>query len=118
MSPWVSTTRLSLVATITPHPVPQNRQGALFHCSSLDARSVIKFAPSAGEAMPPAAAAIAAASSFRIWRRSSFLVMFLPCTSGVDRVENKRGREYVGQQRDGVERRPDRTGIRCLDDHH
>jgi hypothetical protein len=27
VSPWVATTRPSLVATITPHPVPQNRQG-------------------------------------------------------------------------------------------
>ena len=48
MSPWVATTRLSLVATITLQPVPQKRHGALSHFSSLAARSVMRFAPSAG----------------------------------------------------------------------
>jgi hypothetical protein len=66
MSPWVATTRFSLVATMTLQPVPQNRHGALSHFSSLSARSVTRFAASAGAAMPPASAAIAAASSFRI----------------------------------------------------
>ena len=33
MSPWVATTRPSLTATMTPQPVPQNRQGALFQLS-------------------------------------------------------------------------------------
>ena len=71
MSPWVATTRLSLVATMTLQPVPQNRHGALSHFNSLALRSVTRLAASAGTVMPPAAAAIAAASSFRIWRRSS-----------------------------------------------
>ena len=71
MSPWVATTRLSLVATMTLQPVPQNRHAALSHFNSLVARSVTRFAASAGVAMPPASAAIAAASSFRTWRRSS-----------------------------------------------
>ena len=44
MSPWVATTRLSLVATITLQPVPQNRHGALFHFSSVAARSVTRLA--------------------------------------------------------------------------
>ena len=35
LSPCVATTRPSLVATMTPQPVPQNRQGALFHFSSV-----------------------------------------------------------------------------------
>ena len=35
MSPWVATTRLSLVATMTPQPVPQKRHGALSHFNSL-----------------------------------------------------------------------------------
>src|SRR3954454_16053242 len=69
MSPWVATTRLSLVATITLQPVPQKRQGALSHFSSLEARSVTRFAAREGVATPPASAAIAAASSFRTWRR-------------------------------------------------
>ena len=43
VSPWVATTRPSLVATMTPQPVPQNRQGALFHFSSVMDRSVIRF---------------------------------------------------------------------------
>ena len=71
MSPWVATTRLSLVATIRLQPVPQKRQAALSQFSSLTSRSVTRLAASAGIAMPPAAAAIAAASSFSIWRRSS-----------------------------------------------
>src|SRR3954470_8674684 len=77
MSPWVATTRLSLVATITLQPVPQKRHAALSHFSSVCARSVTRFCASAGVAMPPAAAAIAAASSFSIWRRSSGLFMRL-----------------------------------------
>ncbi len=48
MSPWVATTRLSLVATITLQPVPQKRQGALSHFSSLAARSVTRLAAGAG----------------------------------------------------------------------
>ena len=43
ISPWVATTRPSLVATITPQPVPQKRQGALSHFSSVRARSVARF---------------------------------------------------------------------------
>src|SRR5215510_911951 len=71
VSPWVATTRPSLVATMTPHPVPQNRQGALFHFSSVKDRSVTRFCAAKGVGIPPAAAAIAAASSFRNSRRSS-----------------------------------------------
>ena len=52
MSPWVATTRLSLVATITPQPVPQKRQGALSHFSSVASRSVTRLAASAGAGMP------------------------------------------------------------------
>jgi len=33
MSPWVATMRPSFTPTITPHPVPQKRQGALDHWS-------------------------------------------------------------------------------------
>src|SRR5262245_23541024 len=72
MSPWVATTRLSLVATMTLQPVPQNRQGALFHSRPLFSRSVMRLAAMAGTGIPAALAAIAAASSLRTWRRSSF----------------------------------------------
>jgi hypothetical protein len=65
MSPWVATTRLSLVATITLQPVPQNRHGALSQFSSLAARSVTRLAATLAAGIPPASAAIAAASSFR-----------------------------------------------------
>src|SRR3954453_20142041 len=70
MSPWVATTRFSLVATMTLQPVPQNRHGALSHLSSAASRSVTTLAADATAAIPPAAAAIAAACIFRIWRRS------------------------------------------------
>src|SRR5215475_4846729 len=63
VSPWVATTRPSFVATITPQPVPQNLHGALFHFSSVKERSVMRFCAPAGLDKPPAAAAIAAASS-------------------------------------------------------
>src|SRR3954447_9480161 len=83
MSPWVATTRLSLVATITLQPVPQKRHGALSHFSSLAARSVTRFAAIAGVVIPPASAAIAAASSLRTWRRSSLgaVMALLPTAS-------------------------------------
>ena len=48
MSPWVATTRFSLVATMTLQPVPQKRHAALSHFSSLAARSVTRLAASAG----------------------------------------------------------------------
>jgi hypothetical protein len=66
MSPWVATTRFSLVATMTLQPVPQKRQAALSHFNSLASRSVTRLAASAGTGIPPATAAMAAASSFSI----------------------------------------------------
>ena len=56
---------------MTPQPVPQNRQGALFHFNSVKDRSVIRFCAATGTGIPPATAAIAAASSFRNSRRST-----------------------------------------------
>src|SRR5262249_17109656 len=73
VSPWVATTRPSLVATMTPQPVPQNRHGALSHFSSVTDRSVTRVCAAAGGGSPPTAAAIAAASSFRNSRRSTRL---------------------------------------------
>src|SRR6185369_11669080 len=70
VSPCVATTRPSLVATMTPQPVPQKRQGALFHFNSVNDLSVIRFCAAAGAGNPPAAAAMAAASSLRNSRRS------------------------------------------------
>src|SRR4029079_16659276 len=70
VSPCVATTRPSFVATITPQPVPQKRQGALFHFSSVIDRSVTRFCAASGAGSPPAAAANAAASNFRNSRRS------------------------------------------------
>jgi hypothetical protein len=43
VSPCVATTRPSLVATMTPQPVPQKRQGALFHFNSVKDLSVMRF---------------------------------------------------------------------------
>src|SRR5262245_5385546 len=70
VSPCVATTRPSLVATMTPQPVPQKRQGALFHFNSVNDLSVIRFCAAVGVGSPPAAAAMVAASSLRNWRRS------------------------------------------------
>src|SRR6187402_3886632 len=116
MSPWVATTRLSLVATITEQPVPQKRQAALSHFSSATSRSATRFAASAGTGMPAAAAAIAAASSFSIWRRSSLgdVMMALPCSGGFDGVEDQRRGIDVGQRLDGVEQSAEAAGIRRL----
>ena len=65
---------------ITEQPVPQKRQAALSHFSSEESRSATRLAASAGAGIPAAAAAIAAATSFSIWRRSSFgeVMMALP----------------------------------------
>ena len=59
MSPWVATTRFSLVATITPQPVPQNRHGALDHLSLASCPATMDDCARAGTLMPPAAAAAA-----------------------------------------------------------
>src|SRR4051794_26337047 len=120
MSPWVATTRFSLVATMTLHPVPQNRHGALSHFSSLSDRSVTRFAACAGAAIPPAIAAMAAACSLRTWRRSGFSadMTFLPrLLARIDGVKDQRRRIDVGQQRDLIERRADGTGIGNIDHH-
>jgi hypothetical protein len=77
MSPWVATTRFSLVATITLQPVPQKRHGALSHLSSDSSRSVTRFAAIAGAGMPPARAAIAAAFILRTSRRSGCDVVMM-----------------------------------------
>src|SRR4051794_28720408 len=107
MSPWVATTRLSLVATMTLQPVPQNRQAALSHFSSASPRSVTRLAASAGTGIPAAVAAIAAASSLSSWRRSSLgAVMDLlrrGRLAGVGGVKYERGCMHVRQQRNVVE---------------
>src|SRR3954469_22987962 len=119
MSPWVATTRLSLVATMTLQPVPQKRQAALSHFRSVTSRSVTRFAASAGTGMPAAGAAIAAASSFRSWRRSSLVVMAFPqaviALAGRGGVEHERSRVHMRQQRDGGERRSERARIGSID---
>src|SRR3954447_9100686 len=121
MSPWVATTRFSLVATITLQPVPQKRHGALSHLSSVAARSVTRFAASAGVAIPPAAAAIAAASSLRTWRRSSFavvMIVFSRASARIDGVKDEGGREHVRQQRNRIERRPQGARVRGFEHDH
>src|SRR5215510_5092642 len=100
MSPWVATTRPSLVATMTPQPVPQNRHGALFHFSSVTDRSVTRFCAASGAGSPPAAAAIAAASSFRNSRRSTrpWPIAVLPSQSNLTFVgsvkHQRRGQDF------------------------
>src|SRR5690349_16957799 len=119
MSPWVATTRLSLVATMTLQPVPQKRQAALSHFISASLRSVTRLAASAGTGIPAAVAAIAAASSLSSWRRSSLgaVIASLPAYLGmraladVGGVEYERGRMHVRQQRNVVEHRSKRAGI-------
>src|SRR5690606_25072585 len=77
MSPWVATTLPSLTPTMTPQPVPQNRQGALLHLiSSALTPPGIGWA-AAGSAMPAAVAATPAAWAFRMSRRVSSLPMHL-----------------------------------------
>src|SRR4051812_2432914 len=114
MSPCVATTRLSLVATITEQPVPQKRQAALSHFNSDVSRSVTRLAASAGAGMPAAAIAIAAASSFSIWRRSSFgdIMLALPALSRFDGVKDQRRGIDVSQRLDGVEQGAEAAGIR------
>ncbi|MCY1536469.1 hypothetical protein D9M68_719290 [compost metagenome] len=60
-SPWVATTRLPLVATITLQPVPQKRQGALFQFSAVISASVTRLLAEVAMGRPAAAAAMAAA---------------------------------------------------------
>src|SRR5262249_38670875 len=91
----------SLVATMTPQPVPQKRQGALFHFNSVTARSVTRFCAASGVAIPPAAAAIAAASNFRNARRSTRLwpiAVLLSCATSavVGSLEHQRRGHDVG----------------------
>src|SRR5215510_5246262 len=122
MSPWVATTRPSLVATITPQPVPQNRQGALFHLNSVKARSVMRFCAASGLGSPPAAAAIAAASSFRNVRRSirswPIAVSLSQWSSTmVGCVEHKRRSQHFWHHRDGGQRGADADNVGRLDHH-
>src|ERR1041385_2853686 len=103
---------------MTLQPVPQKRHAALSHFSSLVARSVTRLAAPATDGMPPAKAAIAAASSLRTWRRSSLEpVIGSSLASGcrVNRVEHEGSGIDVGHQRDVVEGCPQRGGIRYFD---
>src|SRR5687768_1261196 len=118
MSPWVATTRPALVATMTPQPVPQNRQGALSHFNSVMDRSVTRFCAARGTGIPPAAAAIAAASSFRNSRRSTLLLfiaglLLLSNSTVVCSVEHQRRGQDVRHQRNDVERGADASDVRC-----
>src|SRR4051794_9645130 len=123
MSPWVATTRFSLVATMTLQPVPQKRHGALSHFSSLASRSVMRFAARAGAGIPPARAAIAAAFNLRTWRRSGcdgVIWRFFP--GGVPRrvkgVKDERGGVDVGEEGEFVERGSDDPRLWRVDDDH
>src|SRR5262252_9204297 len=124
MSPCVATTRPSLVATMTPQPVPQNRQGALFHFSSVAPRSVTRFCAARGVGSPPAAAAMAAASSFRNSRRSTrcWLIAasspFAPESTFVGSVEHERRGQNLGHHGNGVQRGTDASDVERLDHHH
>src|SRR5215472_2970849 len=99
MSPWVATTRLSLVATMTLQPVPQNRQAALSHFNSLASRSVTRLAASAGAGMPAAAAL----GCRHDWSPTGL--------AGIDGVKDKGGGIDVRQQGDRVEDRAKRARI-------
>ncbi|MGY4331002.1 hypothetical protein ACVWWG_005419 [Bradyrhizobium sp. LB7.2] len=71
VSPWLATTLPALTPTITPHPVPQKRQGAFDHLISSDPTPPAMGWATAGTAMPAAAAATAAAWAFSNSRRES-----------------------------------------------
>src|SRR5205085_8698788 len=75
---------------------------------------------SAGAGMPAAAAAMAAASSFSIWRRSSFgdVMMALPNSGGFNGVEDERRGIDVRQRLDGVEEGAEAAGIRGFGHDH
>ncbi len=61
MSPWVATTRPSFVATMTPQPVPQNRQGAFDQTILVLSESVTMLEAAAGRVTPATLAATPAA---------------------------------------------------------
>src|SRR4029077_9983672 len=71
VSPWVATTLPALTPTMTPHPVPQKRQGAFDHLISSDPTPPATGCAIAGTVMPAAAAATAAACAFNSSRRES-----------------------------------------------
>src|SRR5687767_11751913 len=77
MSPCVATTWPCLTPTITPQPVPQNRQGAFDHLISSAPTPPGTGCAAAGSAMPAVAAAMPAAWAFRMSRRVSSPVIAL-----------------------------------------
>src|SRR3954447_26134417 len=105
---------------MTPQPVPQKRHGALSHFSAVTLRSVSRFCAAAVMGRPPAAAAIAAASSLRNLRRSiAFMVGSLSLNSTlVGAVEHERGGQDMGQGGDHVERAPDDADVVSFYDHN
>jgi hypothetical protein len=74
----VATTRPSFTPTLTPQPVPQNRQGAFDHLSFAASASATKVCPVAASGRAVDVAAVAAALRFRKSRRDSVIVNPLP----------------------------------------
>src|SRR6187549_2034359 len=75
VSPWVATTLPSFTPTITPHPVPQKRHGALDHLISSAPTPPATGWATAGTLMLAAAAATAAAGAFNTSRRETVIVV-------------------------------------------
>ena len=76
-SPCVATTLPSRVATITEQPVPQKRQGALFHSNLVCSELVIRLLALVGSANPATLAAAIAAFAFIKSRLFIFILHLL-----------------------------------------
>ncbi len=119
MSPWVATTRLSLVATMTLQPVPQKRQGALFQFEL--ARVAVGDEIGGQRRHRHSAGGGGDGGGFQLQHLAAVeLGLGHDWSPGaasvdVDGVKDERGGMNVGQQRDGVERRAERAGIGRID---
>jgi hypothetical protein len=110
----VATTRPFFTPTITPHPVPQKRQGAFDHLICNDSIPPATGCASAGMLMFAAAAATAAAWDFKTSRRVTFIALI---SGGVscDLFENHVCREHSGEACNLDQARPHRVGVGALE---
>src|SRR6478736_3720820 len=90
-SPCVAITRLSFTATVTPHPVPQKRQGALLH---LTLESPVAVCACAGMAIPAAAPA-AAAADCRMNSRLRIGNLLVHRVKAIRALVDERGRQHA-----------------------
>src|SRR6516225_9351051 len=93
MSPWVATTRLSLVATITLQPVPQKRHAG-GRCRNRGGLELEHLA------------------AIEFWR--SWVFSRHHALAGIDGVKDKGSCVHISEPRDGAERRAKRARIRRI----